>query len=382
MPQPSRPLNILHVMRAPLGGLLRHVLDLGRGQIERGHRVGLVADRQEVSALSEASLAALAPDLALGLVRIPMSRQIGWADVAATRAIGEVIRRSRADVVHGHGAKGGAYARLAAPRHRAIRVYTPHGGSLHYPPGTFENWLYVRLERLLNSRADLFLFECEFIERTYRAKIGTPYGLTAVVRNGLAPGEFREILPGADASDVLFIGELRALKGVDLLLDALGHLRRAGRPLTTAIVGTGPDRDALGRQAERLGLGDHLRFLAPRPAREAFSLGRLLVVPSRAESLPYIVLEAAAAGVPMIATCVGGIPEIFGPQAGRLIPANDNAALAAAIARALDEPDDMRAAARILRERVRSAFALEGMVNAALSAYGDALEISKYRTSQ
>jgi glycosyltransferase involved in cell wall biosynthesis len=56
------------------------------------------------------------------------------------------------------------------------------------------------------------------------------------------------------------------------------------------------------------------------PAREAFTLGRLLVAPSRAESLPYIILETAAAGVPMITTNVGGIPEVFGPQSGRLIP--------------------------------------------------------------
>ena len=69
------------------------------------------------------------------------------------------------------------------------------------------------------------------------------------------------------------------------------------------------------------------------PARDAFALGRLLVAPSRAESLPYIVLEAAAAAVPMITTNVGGIPEIFGPQAAGLVAPGDAAALARAIAR-------------------------------------------------
>ena len=75
------------------------------------------------------------------------------------------------------------------------------------------------------------------------------------------------------------------------------------------------------------------------PARAAFALGRLLVAPSRAESLPYIILETAAAAVPLITTNVGGIPEIFGPQAGRLVPPGDAAALARAIARRARRPD-------------------------------------------
>ncbi len=67
--------------------------------------------------------------------------------------------------------------------------------------------------------------------------------------------------------------------------------------------------------------------MAPMPARQAFALGRIMVVPSRAESFPYIVLEAAAAGKPLIATRVGGIPDMFGPLAERLVPPDDRIAL-------------------------------------------------------
>ena len=85
------------------------------------------------------------------------------------------------------------------------------------------------------------------------------------------------------------------------------------------------------------------------PARDAFAMGRLMVVASRAESLPYVVLEAAAAGVPMIATRVGGIPEIFGPTAEpALVAPGDPHALADAIARALD---DRRPVARSMPPR-------------------------------
>src|SRR5258708_24803173 len=92
-----------------------------------------------------------------------------------------------------------------------------------------------------------------------------------------------------------------------------------GRKVTATIVGNGPDRAQFEREVAKHGLGEQVQFVGAKPARQAFSLGRLLIVPSRAEALPYIVLEAAAAGGPMIATQVGGIPEIFAPEAGALV---------------------------------------------------------------
>ncbi len=98
-----------------------------------------------------------------------------------------------------------------------------------------------------------------------------------------------------------------------------------GRKVTATIVGDGPDRAQFQREVAKQGLGEQVQFVGARPARQAFGLGRLLVVPSRAESLPYIVLEAAAAGVPMIASQVGGIPEIFGSDLGSLVAPGDPA---------------------------------------------------------
>ena len=108
-------------------------------------------------------------------------------------------------------------------------------------------------------------------------------------------------------------------------------------------------------------------------ASEAFRLGRLLVVPSRAESLPYIVLEAAAAAVPVITTNVGGIPEVFGPQASRLVAPGDAAALAAAIKTALADPAALRNETLTLRARVQAEFSADLMTDAILAAYGEAL---------
>jgi glycosyltransferase involved in cell wall biosynthesis len=109
------------------------------------------------------------------------------------------------------------------------------------------------------------------------------------------------------------------------------------------------------------------------PAQRAFSLGRLLLVPSRSESLPYIVLEAAGAGIPVIATEVGGIPEIFGPQSSALVSPNDPVALAAAIIAALDNLEGMRHAAQALRSRVQTHFSMHSMVDGVLASYREAL---------
>src|SRR5947209_14169356 len=106
------PLNILHVLRAPVGGLFRHVIDLAQGQAARGHRVGLIADRSTGGSQAEATLSALASKLALGLTRVPMSRHVGVSDCLAVRHVSQRAKAVAADVVHGHGAKGGAYARL------------------------------------------------------------------------------------------------------------------------------------------------------------------------------------------------------------------------------------------------------------------------------
>jgi glycosyltransferase involved in cell wall biosynthesis len=369
MPAPG-PLNILHVLRAPVGGLFRHVVDLARGQATRGHRVGVIADSRSGGARAEAALADLARALALGLTRVPMSRQIGRSDVPAVAHVARHALALAADVIHGHGAKGGAYARLARTAH-TVRVYTPHGGSLHYRWGSPVGFVYLAAERALMPRTDLFLFESEYGRDTFCRKIGDPGRRAQVVHNGVDPEEFAPVATAAQATDLVFIGELRHLKGVDVLIAAIAQLARAGRRLTATIVGDGPDRAAFAAQAAPL--GETVRFASPLPARLAFARGRLLVVPSRAESLPYVVLEAAAAGMPLIASRVGGIPEIFGPDAAVLFPPGDPTALARAISSALAQPQNLAATALRLQQRVRAAFSTDAMTEAVLAAYQEAL---------
>jgi glycosyltransferase involved in cell wall biosynthesis len=368
----AQPLRILHATRAPVGGIFRHILDLANGQAERGHHVGIIADSLTGGERAEQALAEIAPRLKLGAHRIAIHREPRPTDLLAWAQFRRLIRRLKPDVLHGHGAKAGAFIRMNVASGDMIRIYTPHGGSLHYPLTSLKGALYSRLERALMNSTDLFLFESAFARDTYQRTIGVPKGLVRCVFNGVSADEFDPVVKADDATDVLYVGEFRHIKGADLLIDAVARLRADGRPVTLTLAGDGEESANLKAQVERLGLGDAVRFIGHVKARYAFSKGSLLVVPSRGDSMPYVVIEAAAAGIPMVAANVGGIPEIFGSHTDALFAPNIAAAMADAIEIALEDPVAALERAKSLRERIFLHFSQKAMVEGVLAGYRDA----------
>lgn len=366
---PTQPLSIIHVFRAPIGGLFRHVIDLVRGQLTRGHKVGIIADSTTGNVRSDEILAELTPRLALGLTCIPIRRSLSPIDAPAILHVTRRMRETGADVIHGHGAKGGAYARLATASPKVVRAYTPHGGSLLLRHDNLSGRLYLTLERMLLARRALYLFESAYSAQIFRFKVGSPKGTFRVIHNGVSQSEFAPVEPAADATDLVFIGEFRPVKGIDILLAAINLLHRRNLPVTATLVGGGPDETALRMQVARLSLSRSVRFHPPVPARDALTFGRVVVIPSLAESLPYVVLESAAAGVPIITTRVGGIPEIYCELSDTLIEAGNAELLAEAIDRTLNNPEDTKTFAKALRERVSASFSVDAMVDEILAAY-------------
>src|SRR5260370_6904043 len=129
-----------------------------------------------------------------------------------------LIRRLEPDVLHGHGAKAGAFIRLKPRSKDSIRVYTPHGGSLHYPLETLKGALYSRLERALMNSTDLFLFESAFARNTYQRTIGLPSGLARCVFNGVTAAEFDPAVRPPDATHIAYLGEFTHTNAPDLLI--------------------------------------------------------------------------------------------------------------------------------------------------------------------
>lgn len=368
-------LRILHCFRSPVGGIFRHVRDLIEAQIADGHEVGILCDSITGGDFEERQIAAIAPNCALGVHRVTMRRSIAPSDLLDLWRTYGLVDRLRPDILHGHGAKGGAYARFAGTLMRAKgrtvgRLYTPHGGSMHYDPKTLRGRVFFRLEALLERMSDHLLFVSEYEEAAYHAKVGVPRRPARVVHNGLSEAEFVPVVPEENAADFLYLGMLRALKGPDLLIDALAEIvETTGRRPRLVVVGAGEQKDALAAQAAARVPG-LVTFLDPMPARKAFRLGRIMVLPSRADSLPYVVLEALAAGKPVVAAHVGGVGEIIPPDIQNLVPPRDPAALAAAMLARLDGPPGNPDA---LTAHIGSRFCVERMSGDTMAAYQRAL---------
>ncbi|EFI50246.1 glycosyltransferase family 4 protein [Afipia sp. 1NLS2] len=375
MPFPDRPLRILHAVRAPVGGIIRHILDLAEGQAERGHEVGILADSLTGGERADAALKAIAPKMKLGIYRLAIRREPHPADPVTALRFLQLARMLKLDVLHGHGAKAGAFVRLKGASKDTIRIYTPHGGSLHYRPETLKGAFYTRLERALMNRTDLFLFESGFARDTYERVVGKPSGLVRCVFNGVGANEFDPVPLAEDATDLVYVGEFRHIKGADLLIEAVARLRANGRPVTLTLAGDGEETATLKALVARHKLGDAVRFIGHVKARFGFSKGRLLIVPSRGDSMPYVVIEAAAAGVPLLAANVGGIPEIFGPFKEALFAPDNVEAMADAIAAALDNPNVARERSKALRERIFMNFSQKAMVDGVLDAYRDTFNL-------
>lgn len=381
-----RPLRILHVFRAPLGGLFRNVLDLTRGQISLGHEVGIFCDSSTGGARADQALAELSPRLALGVTRVPMSRYPNLTDLKAQISFMRLRHRLQPDVVHCHGSKGGLYGRLPArfDAGRAyITAYTPHGGSFNYKPGSLEHRIYMGVERLLEPATDMFTFESRYIHGRFLAYVGhEPRTDFRIVLNGVADEEFVPIQHEQLAFDLVYLGELRSAKGIDTLIDAIALLRNEnGLTPRLLMVGSGPDEDTLKSMAQERGVDSQITWRPPGPIRAALAQARIMVVPSRAESLPYVILEAAAAAQPLVSTNVGGIPEIYGPDhKQRLIAPNSPRLLKEALSAALSMPNAERSAeAQDLAAFVRQHFTLDQMIAGALDGYEAALARRRLR---
>lgn len=371
-----RPLRILQILRAPTGGLWRHTVDLSRELARRGHQVGLVMDSRFSDAQTESRLAEIDSSLTLGLHKMPIARMPGPRDVFTAWHIRKLAADLEADIVHGHGAKGGLFARLGrAGKKRPSAFYTPHGGVLNFEPTSLAGLFYRRVESILGGATDGILFESAFARDAYASQIGRPRCPCHVVYNGLHPGEFTAVEAAPDAADFVFVGELRPIKGLDHLLRALAPLRRPdGVAATIEIAGDGPDREPLKALAQKLDLDGRAKFRGVQPARHMFSRGRCVVMPSLAESLPYIALEAIAANKPLIATDVGGVNEIFGPDAGSLLPAADADALQQAMQAFLDAPGQAQQAALARKTYVETHFSVDRMTGAVEAAYQAAIK--------
>ena len=369
---------ILHVVApSDVGGLERVVQGLAREQHAAGHEVHVAA----VFTGTRADDAFLVPLRQVGVVTHPLAPgNRGYR--RERRAIGELCARLRPAVLHSHGYRPDVLDAGVARRAGIPTVTTVHG----FTGGDWKNRMYEWAQRRAFRRFDAVVV----VSRPLQLRLvesGVAPERIHVVPNAWSPGASPQSRADArralglplDTFVVGWVGRLSEEKGPDVLLEALDHV--ADLPLTTSFIGDGAARRRLEEQARGSRANGRVRWHgAMRDAGRLFSAFDLFVLSSRTEGSPIVLFEAMAAGVPVIATSVGGVPDTVSSDEAVLVPGEHPAALAAAIRTAYRTPAVVGARAARASERLRREFApqpwaerYERIYHHAASAAGHAL---------
>ncbi|MGY1624749.1 glycosyltransferase [Geodermatophilus sp. SYSU D00965] len=327
----------------PIGGMQNHTATLTRCLDARG-AVQTVVTSRLAGPRGSTPLGRAARVHRTGLP-IPRLRQL-WA----LGALPAVLRPAPVDVVHGHQGEDLAtlpLALLAARRHRCPLVVTVHCSVGHTVRGRSLRARLLRaaggrIERAVLRRADTVVVLTERAAAALRAD-GVPADRVVVVPSGFDPALFAaahdDVFPAAGRPRIGYVGRLAPQKQADLLVAAFGRMRQSA---DLVVVGDGPDRDrvralaASSPRADRITLAG---FVAHTAVPAVLASLDVLVLPSAYEEMGSVLTEAMAAGLPVVASAVGGIPEVVRDGgSGLLVPPGDVDALAAALDRVVADP--------------------------------------------
>jgi glycosyltransferase involved in cell wall biosynthesis len=325
------------IARLNIGGPAHHVsLLAGRLDPDRYDTL-LVAGRPGPA---EGSFEDLAREYGARLHMLPsLSPEIDLgADLRALRSLTGIVRGFRPHIVHTHTAKAGALGRTAAllgARPRPLIVHSYHGHVLEGYFGPAVTAGYRAVERGLARVSDRLIGVSQAtVDDLVRLRVARRDRFE-VVPLGLDLGRYLSLdpPPAADGAVALYAGRLVPIKRVDLLLRALARARAAGAPLRLVVLGDGELRPQLERLARDLGIGAAVTFAGyHQDVLPHLGAADLAVLSSANEGTPVALIEAAAAGRPLVATRVGGVPDVVAPGTGRLVESGDEEGMAAALA--------------------------------------------------
>lgn len=344
------------------------------------HQVGILA--QELRAWGLPVGVACSPGLLSNRLRgsgietheLPLVRQASpRKDLSAIRALRKIIRRDGYSLVHAHSAKAGVVGRVAALLAQVPAVYTPHAWSFLVAEGKFERRVYVAVERLFASLTRRIICVSKGELELGRRVVGVGVEKLRLVPNGVtAPPTIR----ARDGEQVVVgsICRLTRQKGVTYLVQAAEAVRRErGSGVRFSVAGDGPDRGPLEAEIIRRGLrnGFELVGTVDEPWDYLSSLD-VFVLPSLWEGMPFVLLEAMAAGLPVVATNVGGVRDVISDDTlGAIIPPADADALTEAILNYVEHPELRRSVGAAARERILREFGRERMVEGNLGVYAE-----------
>ncbi len=357
------------------GDPLERIFNLARSLAERGHEVGLVSLDEGIGRPLRDRLDDMESFCRLGVLRLDLkTASLPREMLSLFPALGEVrsfLSGADPDIVHAYG-NGSTLDMirhwLRAGKHKNQRlVYSPVPGCRS---AAARRWSFLHPDKKSWQRADGIIFDSQETRNACQEYFPAANCPATVIHHGLSEEDFapRQIIDMA--SDFFFLGEIDKEQSLDALVQALARMKKDYKT-GALIAGSGPYEKELRRQVERYGLSHEIFFNTPLKARTAFLKGGCLVLPGKIYSIPLVVLQAAAAGVPIIASDSGGMKELIGEVKMPLVPPGDTNALQRQMVEYLTAPQGFLARAAALRQHVEKHFALPRMVDEVEAFYAN-----------
>jgi glycosyltransferase involved in cell wall biosynthesis len=368
------------IARLNMGGPALHVSYLARGLEERGYTTTLGAG---ALARGESSMSFVADELGVEVVDVPyLHREVSpILDPLSVRAVVQLIRRVRPHILHTHTAKAGAIGRTAAAlagnARPPIVVHTFHGHVLRGYFDPIRTAAYTNVERALaRETTRLVAVSPEVRNDLVELGVAPPDRFTVIrlgidldqrIADGTVDGaSLRRLFGIADESFVVgWIGRMTAIKRLPDVLAAFAALRARGIDATLCLVGDGPDREAVEERAHMLGIARHTLFVGyQRDVAPYYGLFDVLLLPSGNEGTPVVAIESLAAGTPVVATDVGGVPDVVeNERSGFLARVGDVDAIADALERLARDPGLRHDLGQAGRERTIPRYRVDRLVD-------------------
>lgn len=387
----GRPIRVLRVIaRLNVGGPALHVTYLARGLATRGYETTLVAGDV---ARGEESMAFVAEGAGVEVVPLPgLSRELApLRDAVAVWRLARIIRRLRPHVVHTHTAKAGAIGRiatlLAGPLHRPVVVHTFHGHVLRGYFGTAGTLLFRSIETALALVTDRLVAVSPEVRDELVGLRVAPREKFSVVRLGIEleprvrfEGDAAEVRRrhgiAAERFVVGWFGRMTAVKRTDDLLTMLAGVRERGIDALLLLVGDGDDRERLEQRAHDLGLARSCLFVGyQEDVAPWYAICDAVVLTSASEGTPVTTIEALAAAIPVVATKVGGVPDVVDEgETGFLVRPRDTHALAERLEILARNPERRAAMGAEGRKRTLERYAVERLVDDIDALYRELLD--------
>jgi glycosyltransferase involved in cell wall biosynthesis len=365
---PERPRILLLVTLAETGGAQTYVATLVPALVG-SYQVTVAAHGD--GPLRRATQRAGAEFISLRHVRRPLSV---WHDVLGLVELVRLMRRARPHLLHASSSKAGVLGRIAGSLTSVpVRIFTVHGWAFTASTG-LSSVLYRWAERLVRPLTTTTVCVSES-ERAAGVAAGTcDPRTTVVIRSGIDLDERRIARPARDTPRIVAVGRLQAPKDPLSLVRALAML--PSRRFEALLVGDGPDRPAVEAELRRLGLEGAVVLTGDREdVMEILADSDIFVLASRSEAFPITVLEAMAAGLPVVGPRVGGLAElVVEGETGLLVTPGDPAALASALEPLVDDPALRERFGAAGRARIETHFTLESFLEAHLDLYHSELD--------